>query len=162
MGDSPDLTKSGIVALWAVTDKIFVKKSAKLRAPFRQRTWNWCSWILSPIQWNLMSIDFDRRCLTILVANPRAQALSQSRDVGGWWYPKSDKILRISTASRAAMNRAAYSASAADANYGRCYRLRYIARMHITFLPPHTCFGFVCCSIQPTRWTCHSSASHII
>ena len=31
-----------------------------------------------------------------------------------------------------------------------CYRLRYIARMYITFSPPHTCFGFVCCSIQPT------------
>ena len=34
-----------------------------------------------------------------------------------------------------------------------CYRLRYIARMYITFLPPHTCFAFVCCSIQPTCWT---------
>ena len=62
-----------------------------------------------------MSIDFDQRCLIVLVANPTSQALSQSRDVGGWGYPKSDKILRISTASRAAMNRAAYSASAADA-----------------------------------------------
>ena len=62
-----------------------------------------------------MSIDFDRRCLTVFVANPTAQALSQSSYVGGWGYPKSDKVLRISTASRAAMNRAAYSASATDA-----------------------------------------------
>ena len=62
-----------------------------------------------------MCIDFEPRCLTVLVANPAAEALSQRRDVGGWGYPKSDKILRISTASRAAMNRAAYSASAADA-----------------------------------------------
>ena len=62
-----------------------------------------------------MSIDFDRRCLTVFVTNPTAQALSQSSYVGGWGYPKSDKVLRISTASRAAMNRAAFSASAADA-----------------------------------------------
>ena len=44
----------------------------------------------------------------------------------------------------------------------RCCRLRYIARMYITFLSPHTCFGSVCCSIQTTCCTCHSSASHII
>ena len=47
-------------------------------------------------------------------------------------------------------------------NTNTCYRLRYIARMYITFLSPHTCFGSVCCSIQTTYCTCHSSASHII
>ena len=44
----------------------------------------------------------------------------------------------------------------------RFYRLRYIARMYITFLSPHTCFGSVCCSIQTTCCASHSSASYII
>ena len=69
----------------------------------------------SRIQWNLMSMDRDFRCLNLLLASPAAVVLSVWIGVGGCLCPNSSNVVRRIMASCPLKNSPAYSASAADA-----------------------------------------------
>ena len=82
LGSLGIVTRRCISDLWTLTGNVFVKKSARLRAPCRHVTMNWFYEIRSLIQWKRMSIDLDLLCLTVLLASPTAHALSQRMSVG--------------------------------------------------------------------------------
>lgn len=75
-----------------------------------------------------MSIAFDRRCLTVLLTTPTADALSEVIGVACCGYPKSFSVFLKPSAVWPFKKSAAYSASNADATTeGMMVLMHYIA-----------------------------------
>ena len=103
-----------IIDTWWWTGWALVKKSARFHLPAAQLTvklpkltWSWT-------QWYRMSIVLDRFWVSDLLAIPTAHSLSQVMGVADWGYPSSARVNRRDVANWAQINRAAYSAAAAE------------------------------------------------